>query len=127
MQTGRRISRRSKLVGNALKAYAAGLMDGEGCVRWNRTPSIEVTNKHRGALTLLQDSWGGSIRLKGDDVFVWTVCGRTALKFIDDVYDYSVIKRNQVAALLFASLVGNTPARTFYLKELKRLKNVYTD
>lgn len=102
-------------------------MDGEGCVRWNGTPSIEVTNKHQGALELLQGTWGGSIRLKGEGVYVWTTCGSRAIKFIDDVYDYSVIKRHQAAALLCAYLVGNTKARLFYLKELKRLKNVYTD
>lgn len=127
MPLGRRISRRRKLVGNALTAYAAGLMDGEGCVRWNGTPSIEVTNKHRGALQMLQDRWGGSVRLKGEGVFVWTVCGANALSFIDDTCDYSVIKRKQIIALLFAVIVGNTETRKHYLKDLKRLKNVYTD
>jgi hypothetical protein len=108
-----------------LNAYAAGLLDGEGCVRWNRTPAIEVTNKHRGILVQMQDKWGGSVRLKDDAVYVWTLCGAKALAYLACVSRYSVIKHPQIVELFKAARsTGRT--RDQHIKNLKRLKNVYT-
>ena len=111
---------------NTLNAYAAGLLDGEGCVRWNNSPSIEVSNKHRGALCLLQEKWGGTIRDKGDEVFVWTVYGKKALKYLSNVAKYSVIKYPQIVAL-FRAVSSKGTVRQQHIDTLKRLKNVYTN
>lgn len=111
---------------NTLNAYAAGLLDGEGCVRWNHSPSIEVSNKHQGALRLLQEKWGGSIRDKGDKVFVWTVHGKRALKYLSNVAKYSVIKYPQIVAL-FRAVATRGTVRQQHIDTLKRLKNVYTN
>ncbi len=126
MQIRRRTSKRSQLGRNTLNAYAAGLLDGEGCVRWNNSPSIEVSNKHRGALRLLQEKWGGTIRDKGDEVFVWTVYGKKALKYLSNVAKYSVIKYPQIVAL-FRAVSSKGTVRQQHIDTLKRLKNVYTN
>jgi hypothetical protein len=109
-----------------LNAYAAGLLDGEGCIRWNRSPSTEVTNKHYGILMQMQDRWGGSIRLKGEGIFVWTLYGAKALTYLSCVARYSVIKYPQIVALFLASkATGKQRQRHIYT--LKRLKHEYTN
>ena len=127
MSTRRRIPRGGQLGRNTLNAYTAGLLDGEGCIRWNRTPSIEITNKHYGVLLRVAAKWGGSIRLKGDNVFVWTACGKKAIKFLGDVTPYTVIKYQQIVALLKAVKCPYKKDRLRHLRNLKRLKHVYTN
>ena len=127
MSTRRRIPRGGQLGRNTLNSYAAGLMDGEGCVRWNRTPSIEITNKHYGVLVRMAKKWDGSIRLKDEDVFVWTVCGKKALKFISDVAPYSIIKYQQIVALLNAAKATKWIDRNRHIRNLKRLKHGYSE
>ncbi len=109
-----------------MNAYAAGLLDGEGCVRWNKTPYIEVTNKHYGILVQMRDRWGGSVRCKDADVYVWTLCGTKALTYLSCVSRYSVIKYPQIVELFLAYCTTGT-TRNKHIKNLKRLKNVYTN
>jgi hypothetical protein len=126
MPTGRRVPSGGKLGRNTLNAYAAGLLDGEGCIRWNRTPSVEVTNKHYGVLMYMQDRWGGSVRLKDEDIFVWTLCGSNALSYLSCVAQYSIIKYPQIVALFAASAAKDKDERERHINSLKRLKHVYT-
>lgn len=109
-----------------MNAYAAGLLDGEGCIRWNRTPAVEVTNKHYGILVQMQDRWGGSVRLKDEDIFVWTLYGRKALAYLSCVARYSVIKYPQIVSLFMASKTTGKQ-RERHLQNLKRLKHEYTN
>ena len=127
MPTGRRVPRGAQLGRNTLNAFAAGLLDGEGCVRWNGTPCVEVTNKHFGVLSLMRSKWGGSIREKGDEVFVWTLCGDKAIKYLLAVARYSVIKYPQIVALFLVRQSKDPMIRSHYIKTLKRLKSVYSN
>lgn len=127
MQTGWRVPRGGQLGRNTLNAFAAGLLDGEGCVRWNNCPCVEVTNKHFGVLALMRSKWGGNIREKADEVFVWTLYGDKALKYLRQVARYSVIKHPQIVALFSAHQAKDRNIRSYYIKTLKRLKNVYSD
>ena len=58
------------------RAYAAGIIDGEGCIslrgrkvseRLYTTPSIEVTNTNRDILVWLQNFFSGGIYLNKDE------------------------------------------------------------
>lgn len=123
MPTGRRIPSGSQLGRNTLNAYAAGLLDGEGCLRWNNSPTVEVTNKDFIVLTIMQHKWGGTVREKQEGIYVWTLYGRKALKYLLCVARYSVIKHPQIVVLFkAANSTGN--ARLRNIKELKRLKHV---
>jgi hypothetical protein len=110
-----------------LNAYAAGLLDGEGCIRWNKSPSIEVTNKHYGVLVSMQERWGGSVRIKDEGVYVWTLYGKKALTYLSCVARYSIIKHSQICALFQAAAATVKSERLRHIKTLKRLKNVYTN
>jgi hypothetical protein len=125
MPTGRRVPSGGQLGRNTLNAYAAGLLDGEGCIRWNHSPSVEVTNKDFIVLMIMQNKWGGTIREKQDNVYVWTLYGQKALDYLLCVARYSVIKHPQIVAL-FKAANTNGKARIRHIKNLKRLKNVYT-
>lgn len=108
-----------------MNAYAAGLLDGEGCIRWNRTPSVEVTNKDFVVLMLMQYKWGGTIREKDKDIYVWTLYGQKALNYLLCVARYSVIKHPQIVELFRASRSRGTK-RERHIKNLKRLKHEYS-
>lgn len=110
-----------------MNAYSAGLLDGEGCIRWNGTPSIEVTNKHYGVLAQMQDRWGGSVRLKDHEVYVWTLCGARAIAYLSCVGRYSIIKYPQIVTLIAAAKARDIRERIRHIRYLKRLKHVYTN
>lgn len=101
-------------------------MDGEGCLRWNNTPTVEITNKHIGVLTMLSSYWGGNVRRKGPDVYVWSLYGKRAIRFLKDVGKFSVVKFPQVFTLLLASQTRDRNKRNDYINHIKRLKHVYT-
>lgn len=86
---------------------------------------MEVTNKHYGILVQMRDRWGGTIRLKEEAVYVWTLYGRKAFSYLSRVGRYSVIKYPQIVALMKA--VMEPENREKHIKELKRLKHVYTN
>lgn len=125
MSTGRRVPSGGQLGRNTLNAYAAGLLDGEGCIRWNRSPSVEVTNKDFVVLMLMQYKWGGTIREKEKDIYVWTLYGQKALNYLLCVARYSVIKYPQIVELFRASRSRGTQ-RERHIKNLKRLKHEYS-
>lgn len=112
---------------NTLNSYAAGLLDGEGCIRWNRSPSVEITNRHLAVLETVRDRFGGSIRVKGPDVFAWSAYGKNALKFLKSVSRYSIIKHPQIVQLVAACATSAPSQRNAHIVMLKRLKHVYTN
>lgn len=71
--------------------------------------------------------WGGSIRLKSEDVFVWTLYSKKAIKFLNDVTPYTIIKYQQIVALLKAIKCPYKRDRLRHLRNLSRLKHVYTN
>lgn len=127
MPTRRRVSYRGKLGRNALTAYSAGMLDGEGCIFWKNTPCVEVTNKHRPVLELFQSEWGGRVREKDRGVFCWSLYGSNAMHYLQEAAKYSVIKYPQIVALYLARQARNPKTREVFLKTLKRLKSVYTN
>lgn len=95
-------------------AYAAGIIDGEGCIRINvrRLPSykgvgqltllVHVTNTSLAMLDWLHTRWYGRRSWRaGSEIGnrkaqgQWTVAANKALHFLDDIYPYLVVKRPQ--------------------------------
>jgi hypothetical protein len=98
------------------RAYAAGLIDGEGCIRitvrgasggtqfrvGQRTLMVEVTNTDQAMLLWLQDRFGGSISYAPENLDLnrrerwhWRVAANKALYCLDAIWPYIKTKRRQ--------------------------------
>ena len=94
------------------RAYAAGIVDGEGCIGFSKTrnvyyPRIMVVNTNSELLNDLRCCFGGSIhRLsrandKWKAASQWQIGNRACVEFLDLIFDYLRIKYCQ-ALLVFA-------------------------
>ena len=105
---------RNKLT-NVEKAYAAGLIDGEGHIiiykhdrtkilRYhNKTPTyiliVGCTNTEEKMITFLFERWGASRNSrrhrnpKWKPVYEWVIQAKKALKFLEDIYPYLITKK----------------------------------
>lgn len=101
----------------AERAYAAGLMDGEGCFtilrRHQRTEwfvaAVNVTNSERSMVEWLQERWGGSIYarpsrsprtgLLGKTSYHWSLSAKLLEPFLADVQPYLIVKSAQCRLL----------------------------
>lgn len=95
------------------RAYAAGLVDGEGCIGVNRRTGhggvwgqrflgVWVTNTSKPMIDYLQSRWGGSVRhvpaqpeKNRRPQWFWMLSCNKALYFLDDIYDFLIVKRRQ--------------------------------
>jgi len=97
------------------KAYIAGFVDGEGCIRVHREPIIRgrrktlyycltvgIANTRLGILKKLNTLYGGHLCLqsRGKDtvrqkIWNWKVCGKNAGIFLLDIYKYLIIKKQE--------------------------------
>ena len=94
-----------------VKAYIAGFLDGEGSISVNKMNEVKsfnrirhrlsasLTNCNKEVLLFVQSLYGGTIhRHRRTDVrhtpcYRWRAEGKTAIKFIKDIYPYLRIKR----------------------------------
>jgi hypothetical protein len=98
------------------RAYAAGLIDGEGCIRITSrglrggttfrqgqyTLILELTNTDYGMIEWLQQKFGGSVSYYKEDVALnkrqkwhWRVAANKALYCLDAIWPYIRTKRTQ--------------------------------
>jgi len=98
------------------RAYAAGLIDGEGSIRMTRRGSdggktfrvgqhtlmVEMTNTDESLIKWMQERFGGSVYYAPEDVsrnarekWHWRVSANKALHCLDAVWPYLVSKRQQ--------------------------------
>jgi hypothetical protein len=99
------------------KAYIAGLLDGDGCIRigyaeykptQNRTYylSVQITNNYLPVLEQIQGIYKGSIHRQRrakethTDTFMWKIGSKRAGKFLRDIYPFFIIKKEQAALAL---------------------------
>ena len=106
------------------KAYAAGLIDGEGCIRiarnlkgkkeWNDQYYLEV-NVHitdYEVLKWLRKKWRGSILKRKKethwkDNWNWKITAEGAKEFLRDIQPFSIIKKREIGlALTFPEFHG---------------------
>ncbi len=93
------------------KAYAAGIIDGEGCVSLSRrkkylTPTVQVKNTRFDLLQWMKTRWGGSIYINHESrtnrkpCGVWSVAGQKAINVLRDVQLYLIVKAEQAKVVL---------------------------
>ena len=95
------------MIQETTKAYFAGLFDGEGCVLVSQQSSllVEIAMSDKLPLTTLLDIYGGSVGAYKKSasiktVYQYTLAGREALNFLEDILPYSLNKRPQIELAL---------------------------
>lgn len=92
------------------RQYAAGFVDGEGCINFAKTksnifPRVLVTNTNIEILNEFKNKWGGDIKqlsLRKDNWkqgYSWRICWSKAVEFLSDIEPYLKIKKHQAHAV----------------------------
>lgn len=88
-------------------AYAAGMVDGEGCIhilyhrgRGHHSINVIITNTDPRVAEWLLERFGGRVHHPRERVDNWTVSARKAAAFLELVYPYLVIKKEQADLVL---------------------------
>jgi hypothetical protein len=107
-----------------INAYAAGLIDGEGCITiahremtsFSVRIDVGMSAKGMPCLTKLRDSFGGKIRKtrekteKWEEAYAWALFGKATVPFLQAVSPHLVLKAEQARyALSLQSLIANLP------------------
>lgn len=116
------------------RGYAAGLIDGEGCMRWHGGPEIQVDSCYPGTVRLLRVLFGGRVSgpyqrksRKGFGrfkmVWRWTVRNGDCIMAITDLLPTLREKSAQARLLLqmYESDRSEIRALTRALRDLKRI------
>lgn len=104
---------------DALPAYAAGLIDGEGCITMNKYWDsrynscshrywviVIVAMSDEMPLRLLWKRWGGSLtqrkrkNKKWKQMWVWQINCQKAYRFLEDILPYLIVKKPQAELAL---------------------------
>lgn len=110
------------MIPEAIRGYAAGYVDGDGCIylgKTNQKPknitvyeySVQIVSVKREPLDRFQIIWGGFVRekpsrIRHKDAYCWTIKGRIAAYFIQDIQVFIVDKKLQCSIFCyFSSLV----------------------
>jgi hypothetical protein len=89
--------------------YAAGFMDGEGCINVSSCRSslfirVLIVNTNKEVLELFKQRWGGNIqqnkRYKDNwkTSFTWRVSHISCFNFLTDIYPFLIVKKKQAEA-----------------------------
>lgn len=96
-------------------AYVAGFMDGEGCIRIDKSFPVRRSVHHKLVVTignneneilwLLQKQYGGNIHRRcgkkyGNTYYMWDVRGEPATKLLEEILPYLHIKLEQAEKAL---------------------------
>lgn len=119
-------------------AYAAGIIDGEGCIRVNKQGTrrhvvrVHVTNTDLRLVNWLRERFGGYIWTEDGHYMpnakirhVWEVSALKAAAFLEIVYPYLMLKKEQAEIALALQATkqrrGPTPVPVEVLAERERL------
>ncbi len=111
--------------------YLAGLFDGEGCFRFNHTPTVEMCMSYPEILRDIQEEYGGNLttcpptRLTRKALYRWYVVGPSAIRLVEDVLPY--LREKAPQAFLLRKVLRYPPKtamRHASLRELKALKRI---
>ena len=106
-------------------AYAAGLFDGEGCIRINHrirksnpksktvyheySEFATITQRDGRIIDWLKENYGGNcylisrknhVRFSSEPLYTWTITNSKAREFLEKIVPYLVYKKDQVEAAL---------------------------
>lgn len=83
-------------------AYFAGFIDGEGCIFISKAHNLVLTatNTHKGVIDKFLNVIGGSVKIRPQrqrqrEVFRWQVNGQRALMFLEKIFPYLVVKKQE--------------------------------
>lgn len=92
------------------KAYTAGIMDGEGCIRLQKNYGLDVSvgNTDLDLLMWLKEHWGGKIHpnrwhsptRNAKPFYHWRICGGDAFPMLRAILPYMVVKHNRAQKAL---------------------------
>lgn len=119
-------------------AYAAGIIDGEGCINITKTGRlfsygirILVVNTNRKIIDWLRNNFGGDIQ-KSTVVkkpnwkprFTWRLQYRQAVEFLDSIFPYLILKKEQAIVAFALQAIKDKPKyagfQKGYSKETKK-------
>ena len=117
-------------------AYAAGILDGEGCIQLTRcrrdrwpSPIVSIASTDRELLEWFRSRCGGTITHKRtyspnhSPSFEWKLTDRQALQFLEIVHPFLVIGRKRARCeLLLAEYLECTPRNGRYTDEMATRK-----
>ncbi len=103
------------MVDETVKAWAAGIVDGEGYVtrrkntRGSKTqPFVRVENTDKRILDNLAKHYGGSIRLakrknrpNSKPCFYWQLCNKKCISFLAEIEPYLVSRKERAQNIIF--------------------------
>ena len=84
------------------KSYIAGFFDGEGCISIRPIPPayalwLQLGAQSRIFLEEIKKQYKGNICERNKGFFVWVLSGDNALRFLEDIYPYLILKKHQAA------------------------------
>jgi hypothetical protein len=120
----------------ALVGYAAGLLDGEGCILINKQGTAYTLQTRVGmssdkAVSLMHKTFGGSLKINSfSRMHTWVLCSVEAEGFLRCVLPFLRVKKEEAkVAIAFREHVletrregQHTPLRAFAIREAYRLK-----
>lgn len=98
-----------------VKAYIAGMLDGEGTVTLSRhhknethAPEVTITNCDLGVLKWIKEKVGMGYVIKKkfkrdpkhSDAYAWTIRNDAAINLLKDLYPYLIIKRERAELII---------------------------
>jgi len=94
-------------------AYAAGIIDGDGCIRFNRQPSgglvirVHVTNTNPILTDWLKQTFGGYVWMESKQYapnrkirYVWELSAKKAIPFLEGIRPHLRLKTRQCDLVL---------------------------
>jgi len=120
----------------ALVGYAAGLIDGEGCILINRqgtayTLQVRVGMSSNKAVSLMHKTFGGSLKINNfSHMYTWVLCSMEAEGFLRCILPFLLVKKDEAqVAIAFREHIletrregQSTPLRALAIREAYRLK-----
>ena len=107
-----------------INAYAAGLIDGEGCISiahrdmksFSARIDVGMSSKGMPCLVRLKDHFGGQIRKtrhkseKWEEAHAWALFGKTTVPFLEAILPHLVLKKEQAEyALALQRMIAKLP------------------
>lgn len=112
-----------------IEAYAAGLLDGEGCIHINKASGqlqVLFGMCDREPLDQLAFRWGGNVRTanrntsSGRPIYEWVISSGYALEFLKDIALWVRAKAAQVTVALAYPMIGKGFTLPQKMRELRQ-------
>jgi hypothetical protein len=111
--------------------YAAGYLDAEGCLRFNNSTVVSISNTYPLTLFWFQRLFGGTVREKGDakeghrKCYEWYCTGETARNCIKELLPFLKEKLPQAVIMLqILKYPKKSKKRQTLIDELRKLKRI---